>query len=273
MAINSSGDAYFTADPTGAGQCQIFKLDAGIATFVAEIGGYAGPLAFDSQDNLYYASQTGEGVMKFSVDDLGVLDMSVYDVVLGITAGYIGFDEDDNFYATTGWGAAFSQYDLTLGTLVTDIAYGGVGQFVIEDGTIYLIDTDWVTYASTVYRITPVITTIAVPVEINPQALRVNLKGKSVITVRLSSTDDFNVADIDMTSISLDGAAPVRSSFKSDTLVLKFKRTDVLNALETMLGNLDELENNTDAQLSITAMLMGQNIEIEGSDYIRILKP
>ena len=161
MAINSAGDAYIVADPTGAGQSQILKYDltTGTATAAATIGGYSGGLAFDSAGNLYYADQGEFGgraasVLKFSVDGSGAVDMSSPQSVLGIGAGFIGFDADDNFYATTGWGAAFSQYDLSTGSLVADIAYGGIGQFEVVGESIYLLDTDWDVFASTVYEVT-----------------------------------------------------------------------------------------------------------------------
>lgn len=159
MAINSTGAAYFVADPTGSGQSQIFEynLGTGVASLAASVGGYAGGIAFDSAGNLYYADQTFDsGVLKYSVDGGGVLDMSTSSLVLEETAGYIGFDDDDNFYATTGWGAAFSEFDLDLGTKVADIATGGVGQFVIDGESIYLLDTDWGADASTIYEVTAV---------------------------------------------------------------------------------------------------------------------
>ncbi|MCK5563924.1 MAG: PEP-CTERM sorting domain-containing protein [Planctomycetes bacterium] len=82
--------------------------------------------------------------------------MSSSDSVLGVTAGYIGFDGSDNFYATTGYGATFSQYDLSLGSLVKNIAYGGIGQFAFDGDSIYLLDTDWGAYASTAYEVSAV---------------------------------------------------------------------------------------------------------------------
>ena len=158
MAINSVGEAYFVADPTGSGQSQIFSYDlgTGTATLAASVGGYAGGIAFDSGGNLYYADQTGAGVLKFSVDGGGVLDMSSSTSVLSETAGYIGFDDNDSFYATTGWGALFSEYDLDIAAKVADIASGGIGQFVIDGQSIYLLDTDWGANASTIYEVTAV---------------------------------------------------------------------------------------------------------------------
>jgi hypothetical protein len=159
MAINSTGDAYYVADPSGTGNSQIFKFDlaTGAATLAASVGGYTGGLAFDSSGNLYYADQTfGSGVLKYSVDGLGALDMSSSSIVLNETAGYIGFDDSDNFYATTLWGGAFSQFDLSDGSVVAEIAYGGIGQFAFNEDSIYLLDTDWNLYESTIYEVSAV---------------------------------------------------------------------------------------------------------------------
>ncbi|MBN1456672.1 MAG: PEP-CTERM sorting domain-containing protein [Sedimentisphaerales bacterium] len=157
IAISPTGTGYIAANPAFGGS-KIFEYDlsTGYATEVASIGGYAGGITFDSAGNLYYASQTGSGILKFSVDGFGVLDMSTYDIVLDIAAGYIGFDDDGNFYATTDWGGTFSVFDLNLGTKITDIAFGGIGQFVIDDESIYLLDTDWGLWATTVYEVTAV---------------------------------------------------------------------------------------------------------------------
>jgi PEP-CTERM motif-containing protein len=157
IAISSNGTGYIVADPASGGS-KIFEYDlsTGYATEAASIGGYAGGIAFDSSGNLYYASQTGSGILKFSVDGFGVLDMSASVSVLGVTAGYIGFDDSDNFYATTDMGGTLSKFDLSLGTKLTDIAFGGIGQFVFDDGSIYLLDTDWGLWATTVYEVTAV---------------------------------------------------------------------------------------------------------------------
>ncbi len=286
MAINSAGDVYFVADPTGFGQSQIFKYDlaTGIATLAASVGGYAGGIAFDSADNLYYAKQNGEGILKFSADSSGVLDMSSSTSVLGITAGYIGFDNDDNFYATTGWGATFSQYDLDLGTLVADIAFGGIGQFVIDGKSIYLLDTDWSTYTSTIYKVTTIAAPITVSVDIMPGSginpIRVNLKGQGVITVAILGSEEFDPGEIDVLTVALAGVSPIRSNFDDVSspdpdgfvdLVLQFKRSDLLAVLENELGDLSEIEHGTKVEMTITGMLMDEDVEIEGSDSVRIL--
>ncbi len=156
VAVNSLGDGYIVSNP-GDGGSKIFEFDwsSGLATEIADIGGYSGGLAFDSDDNLYYAEQTNGQILKFTASEiaLGGLTIADADVVLNIAGGYIHFDGEDNFYATTGWGATLAKYDLTSQLLIEDIAYGGIGQFIVDGETIYALDTDWIGFYSTVQAI------------------------------------------------------------------------------------------------------------------------
>jgi len=157
-AVNSSGECYIVVNPDALGS-KIFKYDwsDGSTIEIADIGGYSGGVAFDSLDNLYYAEQTNGEIWMFTADEVaaGGLTSANADVVLSITAGYIGFDVGDNFYATTDWGATFAKYDLSTGTKVEDIAYGGISQFIVNGDDMYLIDTDWDAYASTIQHVVP----------------------------------------------------------------------------------------------------------------------
>ena len=158
VAVNSNGDCYIVASP-GASGSKIFAYDwsDGSTTEIADIGGYSGGLAFDSADNLYYAEQTNGTILKFTPTEVaaGGLVIADADVVLNITAGYIGFDTADDLFATTGWGATFSKYDLSTQSKIQDIAFGGIGQFIVDGDDIYLVDTDWGVYASTVQHVVP----------------------------------------------------------------------------------------------------------------------
>ena len=158
VAVNPVGDGYIVANPGALGS-RIFKYDwaNGGTTEIANIGGWSGGLAFDSGGNMYYAEQTNGEIWKFTAAEVaaGGLTSGDAEMVLSITAGYIGFDADDAFYATTGWGATFAQYDLASGTKVEDIAYGGIGKFVVDGDDMYMIDTDWVAYASTIQHVVP----------------------------------------------------------------------------------------------------------------------
>jgi len=157
-AVNSSGECYIVVNPDALGS-KIFKYDwsDGSTMEVADIGSYSGGIAFDSLGNLYYAEQTNGSILKFAADELALGGLTIDDgiSVLDITAGYIGFDSDDNFYATTDWGETFGKYDLSAQSLVEEIAYGGIGKFIVNDGDIYLVDTNWTEYASTIQHVVP----------------------------------------------------------------------------------------------------------------------
>ncbi len=164
-AVNSSGDCYLIANPGALGS-KIFKYDfsTGATLEIADIGGYSGGLAFDIDDNLYYADQGDDGrdasILKFTSAQLaaGGLVADDGDSVLDLAAGYIGLDDDGDFYATRylpDFTVAFSKYDLLTGLKIEDIAFGGIGQFVFNGDTIYAIDTDWGAYASTIQQIVP----------------------------------------------------------------------------------------------------------------------
>ncbi len=164
-AVNSSGECYIVANPDALGS-KIFKYNwsDGSTTEIADIGGYSGGVAFDSLDNLYYAEQTNGEILMFTAGEVAAGGLTVDDgiPVLDITAGYIGFDADDNFYATTDWGATLARYNLDSQSKVEDIAYGGIGQFIVDGDNIYAIDTDWYAYANTIQQIKPTSLTLAV---------------------------------------------------------------------------------------------------------------
>lgn len=163
-AVNSSGECYIVANPDALGS-KIFGYDwsDGNIIEIVDIGGYSGGIAFDSLGNLYYAEQTNGEILKFAADELALGGLTIDDgiSVLDITAGYISFDCDDNFYATTDWGATFAMYDLSTQSLVEEIAYGGIGQFIVDGDDIYLVDTDWGAYASTIQHVVPEPTSVA----------------------------------------------------------------------------------------------------------------
>lgn len=143
------------------------------------------------------------------------------------------------------------------------------------------------------------ITLVPKPIPINldikpgscPNPLRVNFKGNDVIPVAILGTEDSNVGNIDVATITLEGVAPIRSNYEDIStpfdgeececssegpdgyldLILKFKRADILTALEDILGDISEIEHKTDMPLYLTAMLMDEEVELAGTDCIRIL--
>ncbi len=158
-AVSPAGECYIVVNPDALGS-KIFGYNwsSGATIEIANIGGYSGGLAFDSAGNLYYAEQTNGRILRFTAAEVagGGLTAADADVVLNITAGFIEFDSYDNFYATTGWGATLAKYDLASQVKLADIAYGGIGQFLIDGGNIYAVDTNWSAYASTIQQITAV---------------------------------------------------------------------------------------------------------------------
>ncbi len=157
-AVNAAGELYVVANPDAAGS-RVFRLNWSTgATEIANIGGYSGGLAFDAAGNLYVASQVGAGaILKYTPAQLstGGLTSDDAQVVLNIKAGYLAFDAGGFLYATTGWGAQLGKYDLNCGLLVDVVATGGIGKIVTCGYDLFVVDTDWIAYASTVQHITP----------------------------------------------------------------------------------------------------------------------
>lgn len=157
-AVNPNGDCYIVANP-GASGSQILKYNwtSGSTTLIADIGGFSGGLAFDPVGNLYYAEQTQGEVLKFTAVQVAAGGLSITDaeVAINLAAGYIGFNSAGDFFATTGWGSTFSEYDLATQSKVRDIAHGSISQFVVNGNDIYLVDTDWGTYSSTIQHVVP----------------------------------------------------------------------------------------------------------------------
>jgi predicted outer membrane repeat protein len=134
------------------------------------------------------------------------------------------------------------------------------------------------------YEFTP---PVKVSVDIKPGACPnpVNVKSKGVLPVAILGTDVFDVNDIDISSIRMEGIAPIRSSFEdvatpaTDTnecacttegpdgymdLMLKFETQEII----AMLG---EVIDGEEWMLSLTGTLY-DGTEIEGTDCIIIRK-
>ena len=126
---------------------------------------------------------------------------------------------------------------------------------------------------------------LPVDVDIKPQSCpnRVNIKSKGVFDVAILGTEDFDVREIDTTTVSLEGAAPLRSRYKDETapvidgqececgpkkkdgfvdLTLKFSTEQITAAL-------GEVEDGQEWMLHLTGQLNDGTI-IEGTDCILI---
>jgi len=139
---------------------------------------------------------------------------------------------------------------------------------------------------------------IALPVDVDiqpggcPNPLRVNLIGGGIYPVAILGSEDFDVLNVDVATITLQGVSPVRSSYDDVStfggeacectaegpdgfldLTLKFKRQDILTALEECVGDLRELEHRTEIPLTLSGYLIepDDDILLEGVDCLRIL--
>jgi hypothetical protein len=175
-SISPTGKFYFVADAQALGDSSIYTFDwtTNTAAQIASVGGYQGGIAFDSQGSLYYAHQgsydqnwnfTSVGIIKYTAEQLeGSTLLTVSDslAVSRLTVGYIGFDNNDDLYATTGWGTLFAKYDLVTDTKIEDIAYGDIGKFVIDGEDIYALNSPYTGISSIQKIFVPEPTTIAV---------------------------------------------------------------------------------------------------------------
>lgn len=165
-AVNSQGQLYISANPDALGS-KIFRYDwqSGFITEIADIGGATGGLAFDSQDNLYYADQGIYGersasVLRFTAAQVaaGGLDVVEAESVFDIAAGYIDFDSFGDLYACTGWGTTLARYDLDSGAKIEDIAYATnneyMWKFTLGGDYLYTYSTEYSNYFSTIRQIT-----------------------------------------------------------------------------------------------------------------------
>jgi hypothetical protein len=118
----------------------------------------------------------------------------------------------------------------------------------------------------------------------NPLAAR----SRGVLPVAILGTEDFDVMTVDIATITLAGVSPIRSSFKDVAtpldkedecechgegpdgyldLTLKFDRREII----ATLGDLSLLPRRSSIPLTLTCMLMGEEITLEGTDCIVFL--
>ena len=120
-----------------------------------------------------------------------------------------------------------------------------------------------------------------------PNPLRVNLRGSGVLPVAIVGTEDLDVLDVDVDTVTLEGVPALRGKTSDVStageeecanlgpdgtldLGLKFKREDVLLALEESIGDLSLLPNRAE----ITVTLLAETIDglpVWGQDTFVIL--
>ena len=203
---------------------------------------------------------------------------------------------DIAFNVTKGWGNP-SLHDVEFyyfnnPTLNPGLGYDA-GAFKVLDGGAFPDGGGYVNY------VMPHIGAIPSPrppltIDIKPGSCPnpLSVKSKGVIPVAILGRADFDVTAIDVSTITLEGVTPVRSNFEDVSspvedgqececttegpdgfldLTLKFDKQEILAALEGKLGDLNAIENKTEIPLRLTAMLIDEEVEDEGTDCIRIL--
>jgi hypothetical protein len=128
----------------------------------------------------------------------------------------------------------------------------------------------WTSATDVVYfddvRITARPTTVEAAIDINPDTLNLRSKGKW-ITCYIEWPEEYDVADIDVGSILLEGLLEVQhSDVQDDVLMVEFDRQDVIAYIELVLG----IEPPADVTLMVTGEL-NDGTPFEGSDTIRVI--
>ena len=162
---------------------------------------------------------------------------------------------------------------------------GGQLQGFWADGTAFSIDFTRVyrddSYSHVVLHEVP----RRMQIDIRPQSCPnpVNLKSKGVFDVAILGTDNFDVRDIDLSTVSLEGVAPLRSRYKDETTPVvdgqecqcRSKKKDGILDLtmkfntEQIVAVLGEVEDGQEWLLHLTGQL-NDGTEIEGTDCILI---
>jgi hypothetical protein len=100
-------------------------------------------------------------------------------------------------------------------------------------------------------------------IDIDPDTLNLKSNGKW-ITAYIDLPEGYNVSEIDISTVILEGSIPAEwGDLQDTTLMVKFDRRDV----EDLIGGPSD-----DVVLTITGEL-GGGIEFEGSDTIRVIDP
>ena len=240
----------------------------------------------DERDDCTYAT--------VQIDIIFTLDCDYYeDDEFTLVYGRFGVEADDIFLdgdfldRVSGTEGKYDRYDFSLGELKSgqphtiSIVLGepeGVGHYI-----------DYIQLVSTRECIVPV---EPVEVDIKPGSCPnpLNVKSKGVLPVALLGTEDFDVGDVNITTLSLEGIFPIRYAFEDvatalapleekeecyldcndlgpdgfEDLTLKFDRQEIVAAI------VEEVEDGKCVVLQLTGNLM-DGTPIEGEDVILIL--
>ena len=142
----------------------------------------------------------------------------------------------------------------------------------------------------TIYIVKPV--TVDIKPGTCPNPLRVNFIGQGVFAVAIVGSEELDVLDVDVATVTLQGVAPVRSNEKDISTIgaevcgcttlgpdgvldleLKFKRAELLIALQDSGVDYTLLDHRSQVPLTLNGFLHEPNddVAIQGSDCLTIL--
>lgn len=116
--------------------------------------------------------------------------------------------------------------------------------------------------------------TIKAEVRINPEVF--NLKQRGVIIAVISNLtkdgDSYDVHQINVSTVRLFVAEPLRSTFEDDTLIVKFDATAVANYIWSKIHHLGPIPPQEDytMELTVSGKLLYTGEQFAGSDTIKI---
>lgn len=141
--------------PTGSRIYRYNTADPNSPNEIANIGGSSGGIAFDTEGNLYYASQnSNEGILRFEAGDVqsGGLNAADGITVANVVAGFMSFLPTGELVATTGWGASLDVFDTNTGNKLRTIATASypdsISKFAVDGSILYILNTNWNEYKS-----------------------------------------------------------------------------------------------------------------------------
>ncbi len=186
MAFNNSGQAFLSANPGGmSSENKIYHWNGTTTDLIGDMGGYSGPLAFDSNGDLFYGFPNygaGEVVYFTSTQiagalanndpdtaELGSSDWTSYESGLDACSGFV-FDDDattQDLFSSSWQNSVTRVYGLNssdafgTGDSPSFIRFvPGPGDFEpyagAGGGSLYILTTDWTAGNSIIYELQPI---------------------------------------------------------------------------------------------------------------------